>query len=70
MRALPRGFMTVLGIVSAALVAIAVVVALRHDLSWYSAAALLYGMLAAAELGYLGLLLAATRLRTRAALSV
>lgn len=60
-RHLPRGAITLLGIVAMALTPFVLVLAFRESLSWSGGALLFYVTLALAQIGYVGLLVAAAR---------
>jgi hypothetical protein len=60
-QSVPRRSITVLGVLVMTVFPTVLIVALRHSLSWYTGFALFYGVLAIAEISYLGILIALMR---------
>lgn len=60
-RHLPRGLITLMGIVVTALMPFVLILSLRNNLSWFSGIVLFYVTLGLAQVGYVGLLVAAGR---------
>lgn len=56
-----RGSVTLMGIVAMVFAPLALVLAFRESLSWVGGAFVFYGTLGLAQVGYIGLLVAASR---------